>query len=376
MTPIQFIDLAAQQKSIRPKIKEAIDAVLAHGKYIMGPEVTAFEAELCKFCGAQFAVSCSNGTDAITMPLMAWDIGPGDAVFCPSFTFASTGEVVALVGANPVFVDVAEDTFNMDCDNLELAIAQTMLDGKLKPKAIIAVDLFGQMADYSKLRAIADKHGLKLISDAAQGFGATNNGAHSIKWADAVTTSFFPAKPLGCYGDGGAVLTNDADLKSILQSIRVHGKGSDKYDNVRIGLNARLDTIQAAILMEKISVFAEEIEKRNAVADRYSEGLLDVVKTPYVPSGYISTWAQYTLQIDDREAVASALKEKGVPTAVYYPKPLHQQTAYKNFASTNNRLPVSDKLAQTVLSLPMHPYLESDQQDYIISSVLDVCKQS
>ena len=374
--PIQFIDLDAQQKYIgADRIQAAMNRVLEHGKYIMGPEVAEFEAELCKFGGTSQAVSCSNGTDALIMPLIAWGIGPGDVVFLPSFTFASTAEAVACLGASVVFIDILPDTFNMDPSHLELATEEVIRDGNGKPAAIIAVDLFGLIADYPAIRSLADKHGMKVISDAAQGFGSTLNGDQASKWADVTTTSFFPAKPLGCYGDGGALLTNDAEHADILRSIRVHGKGGDKYDNIRIGMNARLDTMQAAILLEKIAVFSEEIEKRNVVARRYADKLSDVVTTPAMPEGTVSTWAQYTLTVENREAVQSALKDKGVPTAVYYPKPLHQQTAYKHFKAAGNGLPVSERLSTQALSLPMHPYLDEETQNYIIDCVRDAVSQ-
>lgn len=370
MDNIQFIDLQAQRAHLGMKIDDAIKRVLEHGKYIMGPEVKSLEEQLCKFGHSERAVSCSNGTDAISLPLMAWGIGRGDAVFVPSFTFAATAEVVALTGATPVFVDILPDSYNIDPAHLELTISGIKSAGKLTPKAIIAVDLFGQIADYPSIKKISDENGLKLISDAAQGFGSSLNGNQAIYWADAVTTSFFPAKPLGCYGDGGAVLTNDNELADIMESIRVHGKGGDKYDNIRIGLNARLDTIQAAILLEKLAIFPEEISKRNEIAKRYNEELGDNLIVPYVIDGAISTWAQYTLQVENRAKVQAKLKEFNVPTAVYYPKPLHLQTAYKDYPQGGNGLPVSDRLAGEVFSLPMHPYMDEETQTYIIKSVL------
>ena len=372
MNNIQFIDLQAQRSYIGASMDTAIANVLQHGKYIMGPEVSAFETQMAEFCGANFCIGCGNGTDALLLPLMAWNIGPGDAVFCPSFTFAATAEMIAFLGATPVFIDVLPDSFNIDCEHLELAIKQTKADGNLQLKAIIAVDLFGQTADYKTLRKIADEHGMKLVSDAAQGFGSTWGGEHSCVYADAVTTSFFPAKPLGCYGDGGAVLTNDGELADIIKSIRVHGKGSDKYDNVRVGVNSRLDTLQAAILIEKLNIFAEEVEKRNIVADRYAKMLGGKVGVPHVPEGVVSTWAQYTILSDNRDALQAGLKEKNVPSVIYYAKPLHLQTAYRNFPIGGNGLPVTEELQNTVLSLPMHPYLDEETQDYIIQSVLDV----
>lgn len=369
--PIAFIDLAAQQARIRPQIEAAIAQVLAHGSYIMGPEVAQFEAELGTFASLPEVVSCSSGTDAIVLPLMAWEIGRGDAIFCPSFTFAATAEVVAWLGATPVFVDVLPDTFNMDPASLERAIAQVQAQGSLRPRAVIAVDLFGQAADYPAIRTICDAHGLKLISDSAQGFGSTREGKQAGHWADVVTTSFFPAKPLGAYGDGGAVLTADPELASVMRSLRVHGQGTDKYDNTRIGINGRLDTLQAAILLEKLAVFPDEIEARNTIASRYNETLRDVVTVPYVEPGCVSTWAQYTVLLPDQERdhFTGKLRAAGVPTAVYYPKPLHRQTAYRAFPIEGDALAVSDRLSRLVVSLPMHAYLEESTQDRIISAV-------
>ena len=374
MKNIPFIDLKAQQQFLGNKIQDAINGVLEHGRYIMGPEIQTFEGLLAKFGELERAVSCSNGTDAIQLPLMAWNIGPGDAVFVPSFTFASTAEVVALVGATPVFVEVLPDTFNMDPQRLLAAIEEVEAEGKLTPRAVIAVDLFGQIANYPALQKITTDKGLKLIADAAQGFGSTLDGSQAGKWADVVTTSFFPAKPLGCYGDGGAVLTNDHEVADIMASLRVHGKGSDKYDNVRIGMNARLDTIQAAVLIEKIAIFPGEIEKRNKVAKQYTQGLHNVVTTPFVPEGFVSTWAQYTIRVSDREAVQAKLKEANVPAVVYYPTPLHMQTAYSKFPIGGGELAVSEQLAGEVLSLPMHPYMEDDVINYIIESVREAVR--
>lgn len=374
MKPIEFIDLKAQKAYLGSKIDDAISGVLEHGRFIMGPEINTLETRLAEFGNIGRTVSCSNGTDALLLPLMAWGIGPGDAVFVPSFTFAATAEMVAFTGATPVFVDILPDTFNMDPAHLSSAIEQIDKQSELTPRAIIAVDLFGQIANYPDIGDIAQAHGLKLVADAAQGFGATLNGQQAGKWADVVTTSFFPAKPLGCYGDGGAVLTDDDDLADVMESLRVHGKGTDKYDNVRIGMNCRLDTMQAAILIEKLAIFAEEIEKRNAVAKRYSEALGQVANVPFVMDGAVSTWAQYTLIVENRDEVQAGLKEKGVPTAVYYPKPLHEQTAYRNYPIAGGNLPVSERLSAQVLSLPMHPYLENDVQDYIVDSVKAVIR--
>jgi len=378
---IAFIDLAAQQRRIKPQIDAAIARVLAHGAYVMGPEVKAFEDQLAAFASSRHAVACANGTDALILPLMAWGVGPGDAVFCPSFTFAATGEVIPLLGASPVFVDIRPDTYNLDPDKLEAAIAAIKAEGRLVPRAIIAVDLFGQPADYPAIAAIAKKHDLKLIADSAQGFGCTLGGRHPGTWADVTTTSFFPAKPLGCYGDGGAVLTDDAWLAERIDSLRVHGKAvaSDiqgatlahdpKYLNMRVGLNSRLDTLQAAILIEKLAVFADELDKRDVVAGRYAEGLKSAtVRTPALIEGGRSTWAQYTIEHDDRDGLAAHLKTLGVPTAAYYPMPMHRQDCYAIYPQPGG-LPVSEAKAQTVLSLPMHPYLEPDVQDRIIEGV-------
>jgi dTDP-4-amino-4,6-dideoxygalactose transaminase len=366
---IAFIDLKSQQARIRAELDAAIARVLDHGAYVMGPEVRTFESDLAAFGRSTRALSCANGTDALALPLMAWGIGEGDAVFCPSFTFAATAEVVPWFGATPVFVDILSDTYNMDPDHLEATIEETLQRGKLKPRAVIAVDLFGQPADYPRIAEIARRFGLKLIADSAQGFGCTLDGQHPIHWADVTSTSFFPAKPLGCYGDGGALLLNDDALWDVLDSLRVHGKGADKYDNVRIGMNSRLDSIQAAVLIEKLKIFAGEIVMRNAVADRYAGSLNGVVGVPAVIAGGVSTWAQYTIETDDRDGLAEHLKAKGVPTAAYYPRPLHMQTAYESFPVGRNGLPVTEAKAARVLSLPMHPYLSKADQDLIVGAI-------
>ena len=372
MQSIPFIDLAAQRTRLGRLIDDAIARVLAHGQYILGPEVRMLEADLAGFCGAREVVSCSNGTDALALILRARGIKAGDAVFCPSFTFAATAEVVAWFGATPVFIDVLPDTFNMDPSSLERGIATAKQLG-LKPACVIPVDLFGQPADYDAIEPICSAHKLWILSDAAQSFGAIYKRRRIGTIGLATATSFFPAKPLGCYGDGGAIFTDDAELATVLRSLRMHGQGVDKYDNTRIGMNGRMDTIQAAILIEKLKIFAEEIEKRQAVAARYNEALKDVAIVPRVLDDCVSTWAQYTIKIGKgrRDAVAAALKERGVPTAIYYPKPLHQQTAYKHYPSAGNGLPVSDTIAQDVLSLPMHPYLARDLQDRIIAATRD-----
>ena len=377
-----FIDLAAQQRRIRDKIDAAIAKVLDSGAYVMGPQVREFEAKLAEFGQARLALSCANGTDAIALPLMAWGVGRGDAVFCPSFTFAATPEVVPWVDATPVFVDVLPETYNLDPAKLDAAIAAVKAEGRLTPKVVIAVDLFGQPADYPAIKAICEREGLKLIADSAQGFGCTLNGHHPLHWADVATTSFFPAKPLGCYGDGGAVLTNDQTLWDLMDSYRVHGKavGPDlegktfdhdpKYLNTRIGMNSRLDTIQAAILLEKLAIFQEEIDLRQAVADRYAEGLKGaVLATPAVIDGGVSVWAQYVIEHENRDGLAAHLKTQGVPTAVYYPVPMHVQAPYAHFPRGEGGLPVTEAKAETVLALPMHPYLGEADQRKIIDAI-------
>ncbi|MDQ7019269.1 MAG: DegT/DnrJ/EryC1/StrS aminotransferase family protein [Robiginitomaculum sp.] len=367
---IAFIDLQAQRARIEDKINAAITNVLDEGRFIMGPQVSRFEEQMAAFGNAKHALGCGNGTDALALPLLAWGIGPGDAVFCPSFTFAATGEIVPWYGATPIFVDILPGTYNIDPAKLEASIEKIKAEGKLTPKVIIAVDLFGQPADYPALKRIADKYGMKLVADSAQGFGCTLNGNHPLHWADVTTTSFFPAKPLGCYGDGGAVLTNCDETADIIRSLRVHGKGGDKYDNIRIGMNSRLDTLQAAILIEKLAIFADEIERRNVIASRYCEALKDCVEAvPAMIEGGISTWAQFTIEHKDREGLAAHLKANGIPSAIYYPKPMHMQTAYKDFPIGAGGLEVSEDKAVRVISLPMHPYLDEGTQDMIIQTV-------
>jgi dTDP-4-amino-4,6-dideoxygalactose transaminase len=379
---IPFIDLAAQQRRIRDRIDTAIARVLDHGGFVMGPEVKLFEQKLAKFGQAPLALSCANGTDAIALPLMAWNIGPNDAVFCPSFTFTATAEVVPWTGATPVFVDVLPDTCNIDPGKLESAI-QAVLDlGTHRPRVVIAVDLFGQPADYPALRKICDRFGLYLIADSAQGFGCTLHDKHPIHWADVATTSFFPAKPLGCYGDGGAVLLKDEELFQLMDSYRIHGKAvsldlkgqtfdhDPKYLNARIGMNSRLDTLQAAILLEKLEIFEEEIVLRQQVAERYARGLEGQVEaTPLVIPGGRSVWAQYVIEHRKRDGLAAHLKSCGIPTAVYYPVPMHLQPPYSGFPRGVGGLPVTESKAQTVLALPMHPYLEAPVQDQIINAI-------
>lgn len=368
---MQFIDLAAQQQRIKSKIDHRIQTVLSHGHYIMGPEVAEFEKQLAEFCGSPFALGCANGTDALQLALMALNVGPGDAVFCPSFTFASTAEVVPPTGATPVLVDVCEDSYNLDPTSLLRSIAYAREQG-LKPAGVIPVDLFGLPAEYDSIEQIAADNGLWIISDSAQGFGATYRGRTTGSIGTIATTSFFPAKPLGCYGDGGAIFTADPELRALIESYRVHGKGTHKYDNERIGLNSRLDTLQAAILLEKLAIYADEIEARQRVAARYSAALHNNVITPIVPDDCRSVWAQYTVRVhdgQDRSAIMSHLAAAGVPSVVYYPRPLHQQTAYSRFPTDPEGLAVSERLAQTVFSLPMHPYLTESDQDIVIAAV-------
>ncbi|MDZ4369078.1 MAG: DegT/DnrJ/EryC1/StrS family aminotransferase [Afipia sp.] len=370
--PVAFIDIGAQRRRLGTKIDDAVARVLTHCQFINGPEVTELEADLAAYCGAKHVVACASGTDALLMVLMAQGVGPGDAVICPSFTFCATGEVVALAGATPVFVDVDETTFNINIASLKKGIATARKLG-LKPKAIVPVDLFGQSADHDAIAEVAKSEGLFVLDDAAQSFGATYKGRRLGTFGLATATSFFPAKPLGCFGDGGAIFTDDAALAERLRSIRVHGQGTEKYDNVRLGLTARLDTMQAAILIEKLKIFDDEIEARNTVASRYFDALHNIVTAPRVADGNTSVWAQYTIRLPrgGRDAFAEALKAQGVPTAIYYPKSMHQQTAYKHYPTVEGGLPVSEKLSEDVISLPMHAYLDQAAQDRVIKAVRD-----
>jgi dTDP-4-amino-4,6-dideoxygalactose transaminase len=377
MKPIQFIDLKAQQENIRPQIDAAIKRVLDHGTYIMGPEVPELEKQLGEFCNVKHAISCANGTDALGLGLMAKGVKPGDAIFVPSFTFAATGEVVAWMGATAVFIDVLPNTYNMDPKSLEQGIRTAQKLG-LKPVGIIPVDLFGQPADYDAIQAIADEHNLWVMADGAQSFGASYKGLNVGNIGDMATTSFFPAKPLGCYGDGGAIFTNDDELASIIKSLRVHGQGADKYDNVRIGMNGRIDTIQASILLEKLKVFPDELKVRQEVADLYNAGLKDYVKVPILLEGTTSAWAQYTVRLPhgtDRTKLMEDLKKEGIPTMVYYVKPLHQQKAYAHYpVAGEGGLPVSEALAHEVLSLPMSGYLDGFDGERIIETFIKILK--
>ena len=369
--PIPFIDIAAQRRRLGRSVDEAVARVLAHCQFINGPEVAELESALAAFCGAKHVVTCASGTDALLMVRMAKRVGRGDAVLCPSFTFCATGEAVALTGAVPVFVDVDETTFNMDADSLKRGVATAKRLG-LKPRGVIPVDLFGQSAEHDAITAVAEAERLFVLDDAAQAFGASYKGRRLGGLGLITATSFFPAKPLGCFGDGGAIFTDDAVFADTLRSIRVHGQGSDKYDNVRLGLTGRLDTIQAAVLLEKLKIFDEEIAARNSVAERYAVGLGNVVTVPRLANGATSVWAQYTIRLPkgtDRDGFAAALKAQGIPTAIYYPKSIHQQTAYKDFPVADGGLPVSESLSGDVISLPMHAYLDEATQERVIKAV-------
>ncbi|MBX2868355.1 MAG: DegT/DnrJ/EryC1/StrS family aminotransferase [Acidiferrobacterales bacterium] len=368
---MKFVDLDAQFRSLETDIRSAIDAVLEHGQYIMGPEVAAFEEELGEFCGVEHVIGCSSGTDALLMALMSYGVGPGDAIIAPPFTFVATAEVIQLLGATTVFVDVEEDTFNIDVAQLEETVQRVKSQGKLNLKGIIPVDLFGLSADYESIDRIAKEHDLFVLADSAQSFGGSYHEKRIGSFGDVCATSFFPAKPLGCYGDGGAVFTNNGDIADILRSIRFHGKGTNQYDNVRTGITGRLDTIQAAILRCKLKVLEQEIDARQAVADRYSAALADVVKTPKIPPNNQSAWAQYTVRSSQRDQIRQQLQEAGVPTAVYYPCPLHMQPAFSEADGAGVSMPVSEMLSKEVFSLPMHPYLSHEDQDRIIELIKD-----
>ena len=374
---MQFRDLAKQYQVLKADIDKAMINVASGAHYIMGSQVKELEQELAAYTGVKHCLTCANGTDALTLALKAWGIGPGDAVFVPDFTFFASAEVVALEGATPFFVDVDGTTFNIDVNSLEKAIVQTLADGKLTPKVIVAVDLFGLPANYPLIKALAQKYNLLILEDGAQGFGGSINGQKACSFGDIATTSFFPAKPLGCYGDGGAVFTNNDEWAQLMNSYRVHGKGTDKYDNVRIGMNSRLDTIQAAILQVKLRAFDKEVECVNEAARHYTELLKDKVKTPVIPEGFGSSWAQYTIQLPTeakRNALQAALKEAGIPSMIYYPKPMHQQTAFQNaqciMHNAQLNCDVAERLCGTVLSLPMHPYIEPSDIESICSTLL------
>ena len=365
---VPFIDLAAQRDRVRSELDAAIATVLDHGQYINGPEVRDLEARLADRVAAPHVVACSSGTDALVLPLLAWDVGRGDAVLVPTFTFAATAEAVALLGATPVFVDVDSATFTMDPTSLERGIA-TATNLGLRPRVVIPVDLFGHPADYEPIEALAEHHGLLILADAAQSFGAMTGGRPVGSIGDCTATSFFPAKPLGCYGDGGAVFVADPDLAARIRSCRVHGQGRNKYENVRIGMNGRLDTIQAAVLLVKLSIFDDELEARSRIAARYCAALEDAVSVPAVRHGDSSAWAQFTIRTSDRDRVAARLADDGIPTVVYYPTPLHHQPAYVHYPVADGGCPVAESLASTVLSLPFHPYLDPRAQDRVCEAV-------
>jgi dTDP-4-amino-4,6-dideoxygalactose transaminase len=371
---MQFRDLAKQYEALKKDIDQAMVSVAQQSRYIMGPQVKELEQQLADYVGVKHCLSCANGTDALTLALKAWAIGAGDAVFVPDFTFFSSAEVVALEGATPIFVDVCADTYNIDTKSLEKAIELTLAEGKLKPRVVVAVDLFGLPANYPEVKAVARKYGLLILEDGAQGFGGTINGQKDCSFGDISTTSFFPAKPLGCYGDGGAVFTDNDEWAELINSYRVHGKGTDKYDNVRIGMNSRLDTLQAAILQVKLRAFDNEVERVNEAAAHYTRLLENHVVTPVIPEGFRSSWAQYTIRLnseEQRNSIQQALKEAGIPSMVYYPKTMHQQTAFAQTAQpTDCDSYVARRLCATVLSLPMHPYIETSEIENICSTLI------
>ena len=377
---MEFRDLKKQYQVLKEDMDKAILEAVASGAYIMGPQVKELEKQLAEYVGVKHCLTCANGTDALTLALKAWGIGPGDAVFVPDFTFFSSAEVVPLEGAEPVFVDVCEETFNLDAADLERAVKEVLADGRLRPRVVVAVDLFGLPADYKAIRAVADKYGLLILEDGAQGFGGTIDGKRACSFGDIATTSFFPAKPVGCYGDGGAVFTDNDEWAALIESYRVHGKGQFKYDNVRIGMNSRLDTVQAAVLQVKLKAFDEyELADINLAALQYTKRLKDIVATPVIPEGFLSSWAQYTIRLRDksqRDALQAALKAEGIPSMVYYPKPMHLQTAFASLsfrakpqAESRNLCPVATSLCDRVLSLPMHPYLTVEQIDTVCNAI-------
>ena len=376
---MQFRDLKTQYTVLKDEMDKAILDVVASSAYVMGPKIKEMETAFAEYVGVKHCVACNSGTDALLLALKAWDVKPDDAVFVPSFTFFASAEVIAMQGATPVFVDVDKDTFNMDVTDLESKIEQTLKAGKLTPRVIIAVDLFGLPADFKAIRQVANRYGLYVLEDGAQGFGGRIGDKKACTFGDISTTSFFPAKPVGCYGDGGAVFTDNDEWAQLVESYHIHGKGSDRYDNVRIGMNSRLDSLQAAILLVKLKAFKDyELVDVNRVAARYTEKLKGVVKTPMVPEGFYSSWAQYTLQVENKEVrsgLQAALKELDIPTAIYYPIPMHRQTAFSYLDLDDNRCPVSDQLADTVISLPVHPYLSEVDQDMICEAVIRYLKK-
>lgn len=376
---MQFRDLKTQYNTLKAEMDKAILDVVASSAYVMGPKIKEMEAAFADYVDVKHCIACNSGTDALLLALKAWDVKPGDAVFVPSFTFFASAEVIAMQGATPVFVDVDKDTFNMDVKDLVHKIEQTIKAGQLTPRVIIAVDLFGLPADFKAIRGLADKYGLYVLEDGAQGFGGRIGDKKACTFGDISTTSFFPAKPVGCYGDGGAVFTDNDEWAALVDSYHIHGKGNDRYDNIRIGMNSRMDSIQAAVLLVKLKAFKDyELADVNKVAASYTEKLKDVVKTPIVPEGYYSSWAQYTLQVENKEVRAglqAALKALDIPTAIYYPIPMHRQTAFNYLDINSNHCPVADQLADTVISLPIHPYLSEADQDMICEAVCEYCQR-
>lgn len=376
---MQFRDLKTQYNTLKAEMDKAILDVVASSAYVMGPKIKEMETAFADYVDVKHCIACNSGTDALLLALKAWDVKPGDAVFVPSFTFFASAEVIAMQGATPVFVDVDKDTFNMDVNDLERKIEQTLKAGQLTPRVIIAVDLFGLPADFKAIRGLADKYGLYVLEDGAQGFGGRIGDKKACTFGDISTTSFFPAKPVGCYGDGGAVFTDNDEWAALVDSYHIHGKGNDRYDNIRIGMNSRMDSIQAAVLLVKLKAFKDyELADVNKVAASYTEKLKDVVKTPIVPEGYYSSWAQYTLQVKNKEVRAglqAALKALDIPTAIYYPIPMHRQTAFNYLDINSNHCPVADQLADTVISLPIHPYLSEADQDMICNAVREYCQK-
>jgi UDP-2-acetamido-2-deoxy-ribo-hexuluronate aminotransferase len=377
---MEFIDLKKQYEHIKPSVQKRISNVIERTNFIMGPEVAELETKLATYTGMPYCVSCSSGTDALLLPLMALGVGPGDAVFTTTFTFIATAEVISLLGATPVFVDIDPNTYNIDPKKLRKEILKikngvqitSSFQKNLKPKAIIPVDLFGLCADYDAISDIAKEFSLFILEDAAQSFGATYKNKKACCFGDIAATSFFPAKPLGCYGDGGAIFTKSKETFDILKSLRVHGQGSNKYENVRIGINGRLDTIQAAVLLAKMEIFEQEIQKRQVVAERYSRGLAIKYTVPSIPSNSRSAWAQYSLLTDNRDEKIASLKKQAIPTAVYYPKPLHLQKAFANLGYEPGHCPAAERIAGSIFSIPMHPYLEEQDQDHVIKALLNI----
>jgi len=371
---IAFIDLKKQFNVLEKDMRAAIDRVLEHAQFILGPEVNQLEQELAQYTGSKHAIGCSSGTDALLLALMAYETGPQDAIFTTPFTFIATAEVISFLGATPVFVDIDKKTYNIDPELLRETVERVNKEGRLRPKGVIPVDLFGLPADYDPIMAIAQEHGLFVLEDAAQSFGGVYHGRPAGSLGHVAATSFFPAKPLGCYGDGGAILTDSDSLAEKMRSLLVHGKGANKYENVRLGLNGRLDTLQAAVLLVKLAAFPEELKERQRVARRYTEGLRDCLETPMIPDGMTSAWAQYSVQSDQRELLQSALKEHGIPTAIYYPRPLHLQQAFAGLGHQTGDFPISERISQRIFSLPMHPYLSDEQINEIVDRIRKALK--